>query len=341
MNRQKTIMGLSVALHLFLLIGLWVLYTPLGVSWYWDWVPSLGASFSIRLDGLSMLFSWLICGIGLFVQLYAFHYMKDKPLSALFHLYLTLFMLAMLGLVLAGNLLLLFIFWELTTVTSYLLIGFNHDQEVSRKNALQAMLVTGAGGLALLAGLILLGQMAGTWEMDQIINRGAAFTSDNRFAPALILILIGAFTKSAQVPFHFWLPGAMSAPAPVSAFLHSATMVKGGIYLLARLAPVFSQSDLWFWSLALTGGITAVWTVVVALQQRDLKLMLAYSTNVALGKLVFLLALGTRYAISAALMFTIAHALYKAALFMVIGTVDKATGTRNIDQVAGLGRILK
>lgn len=341
MNRQKTIMGLSVALHLFLLIGLWVLYTPLGVSWHWDWVPSLGASFSIRLDGLSMLFSWLICGIGLFVQLYAFHYMKDKPLSALFHLYLTLFMLAMLGLVLAGNLLLLFIFWELTTVTSYLLIGFNHDQEVSRKNALQAMLVTGAGGLALLAGLILLGQMAGTWEMDQIINRGAAFTSDNRFAPALILILIGAFTKSAQVPFHFWLPGAMSAPAPVSAFLHSATMVKGGIYLLARLAPVFSQSDLWFWSLALTGGITAVWTVVVALQQRDLKLMLAYSTNVALGKLVFLLALGTRYAISAALMFTIAHALYKAALFMVIGTVDKATGTRNIDQVAGLGRILK
>ena len=334
-------MGFSVALHLFIVIGLWVLYTPLGVDLHWNWVPSLGASFSIRLDGLSMLFSWLICGIGLFVQLYAFHYMKGKPLSGLFHVYLTLFMVAMLGLVLAGNLMLLFVFWELTTVTSYLLIGFNHDQEISRKNALQAMLVTGAGGLALLAGLILLGQMAGTWEIIQIINRGAAFTSDKRFTPALILILIGAFTKSAQVPFHFWLPGAMSAPAPVSAFLHSATMVKAGVYLLARLAPVFSQSDLWFWSLALTGGATAVWTVILTLQQRDLKLMLAYSTNVALGKLVFLLALGTRYAISAALMFTIAHALYKAALFMVIGTVDKATGTRNIDQVAGLGRTLK
>ncbi|THB76308.1 MAG: DUF4040 domain-containing protein [Desulfobacteraceae bacterium] len=334
-------MGLSVAFHLLLILGLSVFYDPAGSSHFWPWVPSLGVSFSIRLDGLSMLFSWLICGIGIFVQLYAYHYMKGKPSSGLFHAYLTLFMLAMLGLVLSGNLLLLFIFWELTTLTSYLLIGFDHEQELSRKNALQAVLVTGAGGLALLAGLILLGQMAGSYELDRIINHHAAFASDKRFAPALFLILIGAFTKSAQVPFHFWLPGAMSAPAPVSAYLHSATMVKAGVYLLARLSPVFSHSDLWFWALALTGGVTAVWAGLLALNQKDLKLMLAYSTNVALGKLIFLLAFGSRYAVSAALMFIIAHAFYKASLFMVIGTVDKATGTRDYNRLAGLGRVLK
>lgn len=341
MTRQRIIMHVSVALHLLLIIGLSYLYNPLGIARLWPWVPSLGVSFSIRLDGLSMLFSWMICGIGIFVQLYAYHYMKGKPSSGLFHIYLTLFMLAMLGLVLAGNILLLFVFWELTTITSYLLIGFNHDQEVSRKNALQAMLVTGAGGMALLAGLILLGQMAGTYELDRIIDSAATFTLDKRFTPALLLVLIGAFTKSAQWPFHFWLPGAMSAPAPVSAYLHSATMVKAGVYLLARLSPVFSQSDLWFWSLSITGGVTAVWTGFLALNQKDLKLILAYSTNVALGKLVFLLAFGTPYAISAAMMFIIAHGFYKASLFMVIGTVDKAAGTRDIDRIAGLGAILK
>lgn len=338
---QKAAMILSVLLHLAFIFCLSYFYHPSGVNLKWLWVPSLDVSFSIRIDGLSMLFSGLICGIGVLVQLYAYQYMKGKSSSALFHVYLTLFMTAMLGLVLAGNILLLFIFWELTTLTSYLLIGFNHDQEISRKNALQAMLVTGAGGLALLAGLILLGQMAGSYELDRIINSAGNLSSDKRFSFTLVLILIGAFTKSAQVPFHFWLPGAMSAPAPVSAYLHSATMVKAGVYLLARLSPVFSHSDLWFWALAVTGGTTAIWTGLLALKQKDLKLMLAYSTNVALGKLVFLLALGTRYAISAALMFIFAHALYKAALFMVIGTVNKATGTRDIDRLAGLGRILK
>lgn len=288
-----------------------------------------------------MLFSWLICGIGFLVQLYAYHYMKGKPSSALFHIYLTLFMMAMLGLVLAGNILILFIFWELTTITSYLLIGFNHDQQISRKNALQAILVTGAGGLALLAGLIMLGGMAGSYELDHIIKNIHLIKTSNLFLPTLILILAGAFTKSAQIPFHFWLPGAMSAPAPVSAYLHSATMVKAGVYLLARLSPVFCHSDLWFWSLVLVGGTTAVWTGLLALKQTDLKLMLAYSTNVALGKLMFLLAFGSRFAIAAAMMFIIAHALYKAAFFMVIGTVDKAAGTRDYRHLAGLGGILK
>ncbi|WP_244154357.1 hydrogen gas-evolving membrane-bound hydrogenase subunit E [Desulfospira joergensenii] len=337
---QKALMLISIALPLLVLIFLSSLYSTDSLIFKYPWVPSLGISFSIQLDGLSLLFIWLICGIGIFVQMYAYHYMKGKPFCAMFHLYLILFMGAMLGVVLSGNIILLFVFWELTTLTSYLLIGFNHDQENSRKNALQAILVTGAGGLALLAGLILLGQMAGSYELDHIINHAGDLSSESRFAPALILILIGAFTKSAQFPFHFWLPGAMSAPAPVSAYLHSATMVKAGVYLLARLSPVFSDSDLWFWSLAITGGVTAVWTGLLALSQKDLKLMLAYSTNVALGKLVFLLAFGTWYATSAALMFIIAHALYKAALFMVIGTVDKATGTRDLNRLAGLGSIL-
>jgi len=338
---QRTAIIISVSVHLLLLLALSSLYDPHGMRWQWPWVPSLGVSFSIQLDGLSMLFSWLICGIGFLVQLYAYHYMRGKPSSALFHIYLTLFMMAMLGLVLAGNILILFIFWELTTLTSYLLIGFNHDQQISRKNALQAILVTGAGGLALLAGLILLGGMAGSYELDHIIKNIHLIKTSNLFLPTLVLILVGAFTKSAQIPFHFWLPGAMSAPAPVSAYLHSATMVKAGVYLLARLSPVFSHSDLWFWSLIIVGGATAVWTGILALKQKDLKLMLAYSTNVALGKLMFLLAFGNRYAIAAALMFIIAHALYKAALFMVIGTVDKAAGTRDYRYLAGLGGILK
>lgn len=337
---QAVTMVVSVCLHLVAMVVLLAAYEGQAMSWHWQWAPSLGAAFTIRLDGLSMLFTLLICGIGIFVQLYAYAYMRGKPEGWLFHTYLTFFAASMLGLVLAGNILLLFIFWELTTLTSYLLIGFNHTQEGSRDNALQAIMVTGAGGLALLAGLILLGQMAGTYELGPLLAGARQYSSDPRFAPSLLLILVGAFTKSAQFPFHFWLPGAMSAPAPVSAYLHSATMVKAGVYLLARLSPVFSHSDLWFWSLAVTGGITAVWAALVALSQTDLKLMLAYSTNVALGKLVFLLAFGNRFAIAAALMFIIAHAFYKAALFMVIGTVEKATGTRDCTRLAGLGSVL-
>ena len=338
---QKIIVGGAIALHLVLLVGLSYLYEPMGVGYEWAWVPSLGVGFSIHLDGLSMLFSWLICGMGIFIQLYAYHYMEGKPSASLFHFYLTLFMMAMLGLVLASNVILLFIFWELTTLTSYLLIGFNHEHGDARENALQAVLVTGLGGLALLAGLILLGGMAGSYELGRIIERAPGFLGDGRFPISLVLILLGAFTKSAQVPFHFWLPNAMAAPAPVSAYLHSATMVKAGVYLLARLSPVYGHSELWFWALAITGGTTAVWTGILALKQRDLKLMLAHSTNVALGKLIFLLAFGTPFAILAGMMFLGAHALYKASLFMVIGTVDKATGTRDIERLTGLGRFLK
>lgn len=316
------------------------IYTPLGVSWSAEWIPGLDIHLSLRLDGLSFLFAGLISGIGALIQIYALAYLRESDSRFSFHLYLTLFMLVMLGIVMSDNILLLFVFWELTTITSYLLIGFNHESKTSRKNALQALIVTGSGGLALLAGLILLGMMAGSYELNTIVAQADVIAQHEWFIPSLILILLGAFTKSAQFPFHFWLPNAMAAPTPVSAYLHSATMVKAGIYLLARLSPIYAHSDVWFYALVITGSITAVWCTFVALKQTDLKLMLAYSTNVALGKLTLLLGMGTELAVSAALIFILAHSFYKAALFMVVGNIDKATGTRDIDQLYGLKSVL-
>lgn len=318
--------------------------SPAGLRWSMPWVPSLDINFSIQLDALSFVFVGLISSIGFFIQLYALAYMKDKAERFSFHLYLTLFMLSMLGLVLSDNIILLFVFWELTTITSYLLIGFNHENEKSRKNALQSLVVTGAGGLALLAGLILLGQIAGSYEIstiiDKAVNAKESVIQHPYFTPSLVLVLLGAFTKSAQFPFHFWLPGAMAAPTPVSAFLHSATMVKAGIYLLARLSPVYASSDVWFYTLIAIGGFTALWSAVIALMQKDLKLMLAFSTNTILGILTLLLGIGTETALAAAILFILAHAFYKAALFMVVGNIDKATGTRDIRVLYGLKAVL-
>lgn len=316
------------------------IYTSAGMSWNTQWIPGLDINLSFKLDGLSFLFSGLISGIGALIQLYALGYMRNSESRFSFHLYLTLFMLAMLGVVMSDNILLLFIFWELTSVISYLLIGFNHENKTSRKNALQSLIVNGSGGLAMLAGLILLGAMAGNYELNTIIAQADIIAQHPWFIPSLVLILFGAFTKSAQFPFHFWLPNAMAAPTPVSAYLHSATMVKAGIYLLARLSPVYAHSDTWFYTLVIAGSVTAVWCTFVALKQTDLKLMLAYSTNVALGKLTLLLGIGTELAISAALMFILAHSFYKAALFMVAGNIDKATGTRDIGQLYGLKSVL-
>ncbi|PSW18270.1 proton-conducting membrane transporter [Photobacterium sanctipauli] len=318
--------------------------SPEGLRWSIPWVPSLDINLSLQLDALSFVFVGLISCIGFFVQLYALAYMKGKAERFSFHLYLTLFMLSMLGLVLSDNIILLFVFWELTTITSYLLIGFNHEKEKSRKNALQSLVVTGAGGLALLAGLILLGQIAGSYELstiiDKAINDAQSVSEHAYFTPSLVLILLGAFTKSAQFPFHFWLPGAMAAPTPVSAFLHSATMVKAGIYLLARLSPVYAQSEVWFYSLIIVGGFTALWSAVIALMQKDLKLMLAFSTNTILGILTLLLGIGSETALAAAILFILAHAFYKASLFMVVGNIDKATGTRDIRLLYGLKAVL-
>ncbi len=336
----------TVVLMMFPLLSFAIFLTvlnwnqPEGLSWHLSWVPSLDINFSFRLDGLSFLFASLISGIGTLIQIYAFAYMRNHKARFSFHLYLTLFMLSMLGVVISDNILLLFVFWELTTITSYLLIGFNHESDDARKKALQALLVTGSGGLALLAGLILLGQVAGSYEVSVIIEQATLIAEHEWYLPSLILILLGAFAKSAQFPLHFWLPNAMAAPTPVSAYLHSATMVKAGVYLLARLSPVYSGSDFWLYTLGFVGGITAIWCAILALKQTDLKLMLAYSTNVALGKLVLLIGIGTELALSAALLFILAHSFYKAALFMVVGVIDKATGTRDIAKLHGLKAVL-
>ena len=306
----------------------------------YDWVPSLGVSLSFLVDGLSLTFALLIAGIGTIILLYSGSYLAGHPRLGRFTFYLLAFMVSMLGLVLADNLITLFVFWELTTVTSYLLIGFDHASAKARRSALQALLLTGAGGLALLAGLILLGLAAGSFELSAIIAQGDAVRAHALYLPILVLVLVGAFTKSAQVPFHFWLPNAMAAPTPVSAYLHSATMVKAGIYLLARMHPVLSGTEAWIWSLTLFGAVTAVWASILALRQTDLKLALAYTTVMALGTLTMFLGAEATVAVAAAVTFLIVHSLYKAALFLVVGNIDHATGTREVGQLRGLAAFM-
>ena len=306
----------------------------------WDWVPSLGISLSFFIDGLSLTFALLISGIGALVLLYANTYLAGHPQFDRFALFLTSFMLAMLGLVLADNLITLFVFWELTTITSYLLIGFGHDTTKGRRSALQALFVTGAGALALLAGFILLGTTAGSFELSVILAQGNALKAHALYLPILILILAGTFTKSAQFPFHFWLPNAMAAPTPVSAFLHSATMVKAGVYLMARLHPAFSGTDVWLWTLTIAGGFTAVFASLLALRQTDLKQALAYTTLVALGTLTLFLGQTSAYAMTAFATFLVVHSLYKAGLFLVVGCIDHGTGTREAEILGGLARAM-
>jgi len=231
-----------------------------------DWIPSLGVSLSLVIDGLSLLFGLIICCVGFFVSVYAADYLPNSADRRKFFIYLHGFLLAMLGLVMADNLLALFVFWELTTLISYLLIGFECELETARQNARQALLVTGAGGLALLIGFLLLGNLTGTYDLSQISLQSAAIKSDPLYYAVLPMVLIGAFTKSAQMPFHFWLPNAMTAPTPISAFLHSATMVKAGIYLLARLHPILGGTPVWMGTLVVTGGITALIGSVLAMK---------------------------------------------------------------------------
>jgi multicomponent Na+:H+ antiporter subunit A len=305
------------------------------------WVPALGISLDFRIDGLSLLFLLLISVIGVFVTWYAAGYLAGKKDLGRFYLYLFGFMGSMLGVVSADHLVLLFIFWELTSISSYLLIGYYHNEAKSRAAALQALLVTGAGGLCLLAGVILLGRMAGTFLISELLAMdAAALVAQPGFTTVLILILLGAFTKSAQFPFHFWLPNAMAAPAPVSAYLHSATMVKAGVFLLARLFPLLSASPLWFPIVAPVGAVTMIMGVVMALGQNDLKKILAYTTVGVLGTLTMLLGIGTDLAVKAAMAYLLAHAIYKAALFMTSGTIDHETGTRDPDLLGGLRRAM-
>jgi multicomponent Na+:H+ antiporter subunit A len=304
------------------------------------WVPELGVNLSFRTDGLSLLFALLISGIGTLVVIYAGGYLKGQAQLGRFYAWLLMFMAAMLGVVLADNVLLLFVFWELTSFTSFMLIGFNHEDGPSRGAALQALLVTASGGLALLAGLVMLGFIGGTFELSRLLSRGAVLQASPWYAPALILVLLGAFTKSAQFPFHFWLPNAMAAPTPVSAYLHSATMVKAGIYLLARLNPALGGTDLWLYLISGAGLITMLLGGYLALSQTDLKRLLAYSTVSALGMLTLLIGLGTALALEAAMAALLAHALYKGALFLVAGAIDHETGTRDVRQLGGLARLM-
>lgn len=306
----------------------------------YEWVPSLHINLDFRLDGLSLLFSLLITGIGSLIFLYASSYLKGHPFLDRFYGYLCLFMASMLGIVLSDNTLLLFIFWELTSISSFFLIGFNNDNSASRKSALTALSVTGLGGFFLLAGLILIGSIAESYSIGTLIESAGKIKSHDLYPLALGLVLIGAFTKSAQFPFHFWLPGAMKAPTPVSAYLHSATMVKAGIFLMARFTPILGSTSLWMYTLMLVGGVTMLYAALHALFRTDLKGVLAYSTISALGILTFLIGLGTQEALVAAVTFIVVHALYKATLFLTTGIIDHETGTRDLTQLSGLGKVL-
>ncbi len=304
------------------------------------WIAELGVSLSFRLDGLSLLMALVVTGVGAVVLLYAGSYMKGHPRRGNLLGYLLAFLAAMLGLVLSDNLLGLFVFWEATSLLSYVLIGFEREKAEVRASALQALLVTGGGGLALLAGFVLLGQAGGSLEIGALAANAEAVKASPLYLPALLLVLLGAFTKSAQVPFHFWLPDAMAAPAPVSTFLHSATMVKAGVFLLARLHPTLGGTPEWTGIVTTVGAATMLTGALLAVGQRDLKRLLAYSTVSALGSLVMLVGVGTPAALAAAMVLLLAHALYKGALFLVAGIVDHETGTRDVASLGGLFRAL-
>jgi len=306
----------------------------------YQWIPSLGLEFSFQMDILGLIFFLLISGIGFVVFLYAGSYLENNPGIGKFYASIFVFMGAMLGVVTADNLILLFIFWELTSLSSFFLIGFKHNYQESRYAAQQALLVTGLGGLALLAGFIMITIITGASSVSGAISKAAMLQGHSLTPFAITLIFIGAFTKSAQFPFHFWLPNAMAAPSPVSAYLHSATMVKAGVFLAAKLTPLFLGIALWFDTLLLFGGITMIVAVSLAIKQQDLKKLLAYTTVGMLGTLMFLLGTGSEYGMTAFLLVLVSHSLYKATLFLTSGNVDHGAGTRDILKLGGLRRVM-
>ncbi len=305
-----------------------------------NWIPSLNLSLAFRLDGLALLFALLVLGIGLLVILYARYYLSAKEKAGRFYAYLLLFMGAMLGVVTSDNLLLLVVFWELTSLSSFLLIGFWSHKSEARKGARMAMTVTGMGGLALLAGVLLIGNVVGSFSLSVVLQSGSLIQHSELYPLILCLVLLGVFTKSAQFPFHFWLPHAMAAPTPVSAYLHSATMVKAGVFLLARLYPALAGTDLWFELVSLAGMLTLLWGAFVALFQHDLKGLLAYSTISHLGLITLLFGLNSELAAVAAVFHIINHATFKASLFMAAGIIDHETGTRDMRRINGLWKYM-
>ena len=306
----------------------------------WRWVPEMGLDVALRLDGLAALFAILILGIGLLVIVYARYYLGADDPPGRFYGLLALFMAAMLGVALADNLLLLAVFWELTSVASFLLIGFWHHRADARQGARMALAVTATGGLALLAGFVLIGQIAGTYEISALAARHDRIVADPRYPVALGLVLLGAFTKSAQFPFHFWLPEAMAAPTPVSAYLHSATMVKAGVFLLLRLYPALGGTPLFVYVVATVGLVTFVFGAYVAIFKHDLKGLLAYSTISHLGLITFLIGLDSPLSSAAAVFHVVNHATFKASLFMTAGIIDHECGTRDMRRINGLWRYM-
>lgn len=341
-HRQITLVTAAVAA-----IGLLLLLTLAPATlqgnypnFHHEWLPALGLNLSFRLDGLSLLFAGLILGIGLLVIIYAHFYLTNNDNRPKFFAYLLLFMGSMLGIVTANNLILLWFFWELTSISSFLLIGYWSHQSQARRGARMAVAITGGGGLALLAGVLLIGNMAGSYQLDQIILAADSIRNHALYLPALLLVLLGAFTKSAQFPFQFWLPHAMSAPTPVSAYLHSATMVKAGIFLLARMFPALGGTPEWFTLVTLTGLTTMLLGAYFALFKTDLKGLLAFSTISHLGLITMLLGLGSSGALLAALFHILNHATFKAGLFMIAGIIDHEAGSRDLRKLSGLRKFM-
>ena len=310
------------------------------IQYQLEWMPLLGLNVNFFLDGLGLLFAGLILGIGLLIIIYARFYLSRQDPMGQFYTYLLLFQGAMVGIVLSDNVLLMLIFWELTSLSSFLLIGYWKHLPEGRQGARMALAVTGMGGLALIGGMLILGNIVGSYDLTVILQNKELIQASPLYLPALILILLGCFTKSAQFPFHFWLPHAMAAPTPVSAYLHSATMVKAGLFLMARLWPVLAGTPEWFYIVATTGLITMVLGAVIALFKDDLKALLAFSTVSQLGLITMLLGFGTPFAAVVAVFHIINHATFKAALFMSAGIVDHETHTRDIKRLGGLRHLM-
>lgn len=306
----------------------------------WSWIPTAGLDLVFRLDGLGLLFALLILGIGLLIVIYARYYLSERDCMGRFYAYLLLFMGAMLGIVLSENIIQLLIFWEMTSLSSFLLISYWQDRSDARNGARMALAVTGAGGLAMFGGFVLLGEMVGSYELSIILDSGELIRNHPQYLTVLILILLGAFTKSAQFPFHFWLPNAMAAPTPVSAYLHSATMVKAGVFLLARFFPALSNTPEWSWLVGGVGLITLLIGAIFALFKHDLKGLLAYSTISHLGLITLLFGIGTPLAAVAGVFHIINHAIFKASLFMAAGIIDHEAGSRDMRQLNGLWKYM-
>ena len=332
--------GVSLSSFLLLLSQAPAIFDGAVITQTWSWLPQLGIDFSFRLDSLGLLFALLISGIGTLIYIYAYYYLNPKNSLSKLYLLLMLFMAAMLGISLSNNLILLLVFWELTSISSFLLVGYWSNYEAAQRGSRMALTITGLGGLAMLGGFILLGQITGTYQIDQILTMTEQIQSHALFVPALLLILLGAFTKSAQFPFHFWLPNAMAAPTPVSAYLHSATMVKAGLFLVARLLPIFVGAALFHNIVTFVGLFTLCMAAFFAIFKEDLKGLLAYSTISHLGLIMCLLGIGSPLAVAAAIFHIINHATFKAALFMIAGIIDHESGTRDLRKLSGLWQLL-